>query len=83
MTRKLSLTLMKFETVTCTLTTDAESGASSVLVLVNGLPVLNCVGYTVSLPSRGVLTLTLILEGEPDDLLTVVQSFGGLIQVDW
>ena len=83
MTRKLSLTLMKFETVTCTLITDARSGASSALVLINGLPVPDCVGYTVSLPSRGVLTLTLVLEGEPNDLLTVVQSFGGLIRVDW
>ena len=83
MTRKLSLTLMKFETVACRVIVDPESGSSRAEVLVNGLPVPNCVAYTVNVPSRGVLALLLVLEGEPDDLLTVVCSFGGLIQVDW
>ena len=83
MTRKLSLTLMKFETVTWRVILGPESGASRAEVLVNGLPVPNCVAYTVIMSRRGVQALTLVLEGEPDDLLTVVCSFGGLIQVDW
>ena len=81
--RKLSLTLMKFETVSCTLTTDAESGACSALVQVDGVVVPACVAYTLHMPSRGVMALMLVLEGEPFALLTAMSSFDGLIQVDW
>lgn len=80
MPRKLAVTLMKWENVECQLKT-TESGATEAEVWVNGLAVPECVGYTVSVPPRSILTLTLNLEGEAEDLLTVVAALGGLLEI--
>ncbi|WP_407543794.1 hypothetical protein Q0M94_28340 (plasmid) [Deinococcus radiomollis] len=81
MTRKLTVKLMKWESVECLLKTPDAYGGATADVYVNGMPIQGCLGYTVDLPPRGLLTLTLSLEGEPEDLLTVVSTFGGLLEI--